>query len=116
MVAVEPEAYQEYEGLNISDQDHVIRLQETQAPVLSLAFRAVEGFDAAALQWPIFAPDGELSGSVSMLIRPGSLLATLIAPQVQGFPIDVWVMQPDGLVLYDPDVEEIGRNLFTDPL
>jgi hypothetical protein len=116
MVAVEPEAYQEYEGLNISYQEHIIRLQETQKPVLSRAFRAVEGFDAAALQWPIFAPDGELSGSVSMLIRPGSLLATLIAPEVQGFPIDTWVMQTDGLILYDPDVEEIGRNLFTDPL
>ena len=116
MVAVEPNAYRESEGLNIGNQEHVIRLQETQAPVLSRAFRAVEGFDAAALQWPIFAPDGELSGSVSMLIRPGSLLAMLIAPQVQGFPIDVWVMQPDGLILYDPDVEEIGRNLFTDPL
>lgn len=116
IVAVEPEAYQEYEGLNISDQEQVLRLHETHEPVLSLAFRAVEGFDAAALQWPIFAPDGELSGSVSMLIRPGSLLATLITPEVRGFPIDVWVMQPDGLILYDPDVEEIGRNLFTDPL
>ena len=116
MVAVEPEAYREYEGLDISDQEQVLRLQETQEPVLSLAFRAAEGFDAAALQWPIFAPDGELSGSASILIRPGSLLATLIAPEVQGFPIDVWVMQTDGLILYDPDVEEIGRNLFTDPL
>ncbi|MGC9444047.1 MAG: hypothetical protein ACP5E9_03825 [Candidatus Methanospirareceae archaeon] len=116
IVAAEPETYQESEGLNISDQEQVIRLHETQKPVLSRAFRAVEGFDAAALQWPIFAPDGELSGSVSMLIRPQSLLGTVIAPEVQGFPIDVWVMQPDGLILYDPDVEEIGRNLFTDPL
>jgi hypothetical protein len=116
MVTVEPEAYQEYEGLNINDQEQVIQLHETQEPVLSRAFRAVEGFDAVALQWPIFAPDGGLNGSVSMLIRPESLLATLIAPEVQGFPIEVWVMQPDGLILYDPDVEEIGRNLFTDPL
>ncbi|HDS44819.1 MAG TPA: hypothetical protein ENN68_01770 [Methanomicrobia archaeon] len=116
MVAVEPEAYREFEGSDISDQEQVIRLHEMQEPVLSLAFRAVEGFDAAALQWPIFAPGGELSGSVSMLVRPGSLLATLIEPEVQGFPVDVWVMQPDGLILYDPDVEEIGRNLFTDPL
>ncbi len=116
IVAMEPEAYRESEGSNISDQEHVLRLQETQEPVLSLAFRAVEGFDAVALQWPIFAPDGKLSGSVSMLIRPGSLLATLIEPEVQGFPIDVWVMQTDGRILYDSDTEEIGRNLFTDPL
>ncbi|MBN1455803.1 MAG: hypothetical protein JW945_06110 [Methanomicrobia archaeon] len=116
ILVVEPDAYQESEGRDISDQKHVIQLHETQKPVLSRAFRAVEGFDAAALQWPVFAPDGELSGSASMLIRPESLLATVIAPAVQGFPVDLWVMQPDGLILYDPDREEIGRNLFTDPL
>jgi hypothetical protein len=116
MLVAEPESYREFEGSDISQQEQIIRLRQTWQPVLSQTFHAVEGFDAVALQWPIFAPDGKLSGSVSMLIRPGSLLATLITPEVQGFPIDVWVMQPDGLILYDPDVEEIGRNLFTDPL
>jgi hypothetical protein len=116
MLVVEPDAYREFEGADISQQEQIIRLRQTGQPMLSQTFRAVEGFDAVALQWPVFVPDGEFSGSVSMLIRPGSLLATLIAPEVQGFPIDVWVMQPDGLILYDPEVEEIGRNLFTDPL
>ena len=27
-----------------------------------------------------------------------------------------WAMQTDGLILYDPDPEEVGRNLFQDPL
>ncbi len=116
MVVVEPEAYREFEGSDISGQEQIIRLRETEQPVLSLAFRAVEGFNAVDLEWPVFDSTGEIIGSVSMLIRPESFLSTLIEPEVQGFPIDAWVMQPDGLILYDPDVEEIGRNLFEDPL
>ena len=116
MVVVEPRAYQEFEGSDISQQEQVVRLHQTQQPVLSHAFRAVEGFDAVDLQWPVFSPNDEMIGSVSMLILPESLLATCITPEVTGFPVDVWVMQKDGRILYDPDAEEIGRNLFEDPI
>lgn len=116
MLMVEPAAYREFEGADISQQEQVIRLQQTERPVLSQAFRAVEGFNAVDLQTPVFGSEGELIGSVSMLIRPESFLSRLIEPAVQGLPIDAWVMQPDGLILYDPDEEEIGRTLFTDPL
>ncbi|MCK4735989.1 MAG: hypothetical protein KAT65_26275, partial [Methanophagales archaeon] len=116
IVVVEPEAYKRFEGSNISQQEHIVKLHQTQQPVLSQAFRAVEGFDAVDLEWPVFSSEGNLIGLVGMLIRPESFLSTIIAPEVQGFPIDVWVMQTDGRILYDPDVEEIGRNLFEDPL
>jgi hypothetical protein len=116
MLVVEPDSYREFEGSDISQQEQIIRLHQTEQPVLSQAFRAVEGFNAVDLETPIFGPDGELIGSVSMLIRPESFLSTLIEPEVQGLPIDAWVMQLDGLILYDPDVEEIGRNLFEDPI
>jgi hypothetical protein len=116
MLVVEPNAYREFEGSDISQQEQIIRLRQTWQPVLSQTFRAVEGFNAVDLQTPVFGPDGEMIGSVSMLIRPESFLSTLIEPEVQGLPIDAWVMQLDGLILYDPDVEEIGRNLFEDPI
>ena len=73
-------------------------------------------FDVVDLAWQVFSSEGNLIGLVGMLIRPESFLSTIIAPEVHGFPIDVWVMQTDGRILYDPDVEEIGRNLFEDPL
>ncbi len=116
MLMVEPAAYREFEGSDISQQEQIIRLHQTEQPVLSQAFRAVEGFNAVDLETPVFGADGEMIGSVSMLIRPESFLSTLIAPEVQGLPIDAWVMQLDGLILYDPDEEEIGRNLFEDPI
>jgi hypothetical protein len=116
IVVVEPEAYRSFKNFNIRQQEHIKLLLQIQQPVLSQAFRAVEGFDAVDLAWPVFSSEGNLIGLVGMLIRPKSFLSTFIAPEVQGFPIDVWVMQTDGRILYDPDVEEIGRNLFEDPL
>jgi hypothetical protein len=116
IIVVEPEAYRRFEGSDISQQGHIKMLLQTQQPVLSQAFRAVEGFDAVDLEQPVFSSQGNLIGLVDMLIRPESFLSTIIVPEVQGLPIDVWVMQTDGRILYDPDVEEIGRNLFEDPL
>ena len=44
------------------------------------------------------------------------LLSALTAPAVQGLPVEVWVMQRDGRILYDPNPEMIGRNVLHDPL
>lgn len=33
-----------------------------------------------------------------------------------GTNIDSWIMEPDGLQVYEPDPEEVGKNLLTDPM
>jgi len=119
MATVEPDAYRWAEGSNISDQKHVIEIQEAHRPVLSATFSAVEGFDAVVLEWPIFSPDGEMIGSINALFRPDLLLnstAELWRQEIGDENVTAWAMATDGLILYDPDPEEVGRNLFTDPL
>lgn len=116
MVAIEPKAFQGHEGADIGDQEQIVRLHRSHKPVLSQAFRAVEGFDALDLEWPVFGAGGELMGSVSLSSRPESFLDGIVKPVVAGFPVEVWVMQPDGRILYDPEPEEAGRNLLRDPL
>ncbi len=116
MVAIEPVYYAQFEGMYVGDQEHFVRLFKSKKPAMSKVFRAVEGFNSVAIAWPIIAPDGKLCGAVSALVRPESLLTQIIGPQVQGFPIDFCVTDTEGLTLYDPDFEEIGRNMFTDPL
>jgi len=116
MVLVEPEEYAKFEGSDISTQEQVIRLQESKKPVLSKVIKAVEGFDAVDLEHPLFFPTGELAGSISVLFRPDTLLAAIISPVVQGLPVDVWLMQKDGRILYDPDATEVGRMLFNDSI
>jgi hypothetical protein len=119
MVTVEPEAYRWAEGSNISDQKHVIEIHEAHQPVLSTTFPAVEGFNAVVLEWPIFSPGGEMIGSVNALFRPDLLLnstAERWRQEVEDQNLSAWAMATDGLILYDPDPEEVGRNLFSDPL
>ena len=116
MVTIEPAVYRSHEGKDISQQAQVVRLHSTRKPVLSQVFRAVEGFDAADLQWPVLGPGGDLIGSASLLFRPETLLGNIIAPQVKGSNWEPWLMQVDSRVIYDLDPQEIGRVTLTDPL
>jgi hypothetical protein len=116
IVAVEPAAYHEFAGADISGQEHVGRLKETGRPVLSNVFTAVEGFPAVDIQQPVFGQQGELIGAVSMLISPERLFSSFAVPDMQGQQPEMMIMQKDGVILYDTDRSQIGRNTFTDPL
>ncbi len=116
MVLVVPEEYAKFEGSDISTQEQLIRLRESKKPVLSKVIKAVEGFDAVDLEQPVFSSQGEFAGSVSVLIRPEIMLTAIISPAVQGIPVEVWLMQKDGRILYDPDEAEVGLMLFDDPM
>ncbi|MBI5674850.1 MAG: cache domain-containing protein [Nitrospirae bacterium] len=116
MMLVEPEEYAKFEGSDISSQEQIVRLRESKKPVMSNVIRTVEGIVAVDLEHPLFSSNGELAGSVSVLIKPETMLASIISPVVQGTPVDVWLMQKDGRILYDPDEEEVGLMLFDDPL
>ena len=116
MVLIEPGEYSKFEGSDISSQEHLGRLHQSGKAVLSNAFMAVEGFAAVDLEQPVMSPGGKLKGSVSMLIRPESLFSSIITSVLRGIPVEAFVMQPDGRVLYDEDKEEVGRMLFEDPM
>lgn len=116
MVVVEPKDYASVEGNDVSEQEHVIKLHETEKPVFSNTFLAVEGFSAVDFEYPVFSAEKGLVGSVSALVRSEALLAGVTAPIIEGKSVHVWVMQLDGLVLYDSDRDQIGKNVFSDPL
>lgn len=116
IVAVEPERHRNLEGGDISTQQHVKRLFDTGKPVMSSVFKPVEGFPAADVQWPILDAQGNVMGSVSLLFRPAAFLGRVLAPYVNSRQWTCWAMEPDGRIVYDPDPQEVNRNLFTDPL
>jgi ABC-type uncharacterized transport system substrate-binding protein len=115
MTWVEPAEYRGHEGTDIGDQEQVIRLFATKKPVLSDVFLAVEGFPAMDLEWPVFGDDGALVGSLSVLLKPEAFFSAIADPESFS-PSEFWVMHPSGTIVHDQDREEIGRNLFTDPL
>jgi hypothetical protein len=115
MKYVEPEKYREYEGSDISEQEHIKELLVEHEPIGSKLFYAVEGFWAIDLEYPIFI-DQKYFGSLSMLIEPKQFLDEIILPLVSGVPVEFWIMEETGRIVYDPDEEEIGRDIFTDEL
>ncbi|MDD4091735.1 MAG: BMP family ABC transporter substrate-binding protein [Smithellaceae bacterium] len=116
MLAVEPPAHRSSEGADISGQAHMIRLFKTHAPVLSGSFQSVEGPRSVVIHHPIFSTDREFSGSVSALFAPEYLLSSMIGPIAAYMPVSIFLMQTDGLIIYDVDAKQIGLNIFTDPL
>lgn len=112
MVYVEPEAYQSYEGADISDQEQIIRLHQTLAPTLSRLFLSVEGFTAMDFEWPVILGD-ELLGSISLLIRPETFWNQVLISKAFKNPTDnIWIMDDQGYAVY----HNITERLFQNPL
>lgn len=112
MVVVEPPAYHEYEGSDISQQDQVKRIQKTAQPVLSWAFMAVEGFVSADLEQPVFDSNKRFKGAISVLLKPGDYFKPFAAANPED---ELMVVQKDGYILFDTDSTQIGKNTFKDP-
>lgn len=116
MVTIEPAPYRQFEGKDISDQKQVKEILRNGKPVMSGVFRAVEGFPAVDAEYPVVSPGGQRLGSVSILFQPQKLLGKILIPLLAGIPVDIWVMEKEGLILYDADPPQIGLNLFTSHL
>ena len=116
MLAVEPSEHRASEGADISAQAHMVRLFKTGKPVMSGAFRSVEGPEAVVIHHPVVSADNRFAGSVSALFAPEYLLSNIIGPVAVNLPVDIFLMQTDGLVIYDMDASQIGLDVFRDPL
>jgi hypothetical protein len=111
-ITVEPAEYKQYEGADRTSLPSVIALLKTKKPVLSDVYHSAEGIHAISMGYPIFSDKGELLGAVRMLIKYEVFLKSL----VENKPCRIWVMQEDGIIVYDQDPEEIGKNIFYDSM
>lgn len=116
MVTVQPPEYRSYEGKDISKEPHIITLLETKMPVMSNSFISIENVHSIAFEYPIFSDSGQFRGAVSIIIKYAVYFDYLLAKMVRDLPCKIWVMQPDGLILYDQDPTQISRNIFTDDM
>ena len=111
-ITIEPEAYKQFEGSDRSDQPYVITLLKTKKPVMSDVYHSAEGIHAISIGYPIISDKGELLGAVKMLIR----YEVFLRPLVENKPCKIWVMEKSGIIVYDADPEEIGKNIFFDSM
>lgn len=115
VAAVAPAQYGYMEGMNIGTEEPVEQLLDHGQPVISPLIAVVEGYDAVFIAYPVLDEQGTVVGAVSTLFRPDWTMENITGAQGSGI-ISAMVMQDDGVVLYDPDVAQVGRNTFTDPL
>jgi hypothetical protein len=116
ILIAEPSQYRASEGADISSQTLWTSFFKTKEPMQTPVFRLVEGYDAVALIYPVLSPAGEFVGALSASMRPSEFLGAIIKPRLNDTPYNAWVMQKDGLILYDVDPSQLGLMLFSDPL
>jgi len=112
---VYPSIYSEVLAADISDQPQIVEMHKTLKPTVSEAIETVEGFIGFTLDHPIFNDKNEFIGAVSILMQP-EFFGEVISQKISNFPIEIWIMQKDGTVIYDHNEEEIGLNIFSDEL
>jgi len=112
---IEPASHYSVQGVDISEQSHIKKIFQTKQPVLSDVFLAAEGYYAAVVAHPVLS-NGQVIGGITPLFLPETILCRIVAPLVKDQEFEMWVMEKGGTVIYDQDAEEIGLNLFTDPL
>ena len=116
MKFIEPEQYRNYEGSDISGQEAIITMLKTKKSRMGNVFVSVEGRKCIDIEYPVFSKGRQFLGSVSMTVKHIEMIRTVVEPIEKELGIKCWVMQKDGLILYETDPTQTGLNLFTDPL
>jgi branched-chain amino acid transport system substrate-binding protein len=115
ILAAEPSQYSSIEGAYIGDQDTMKVALERGQPAISSLYAVVEGFNAVYIVYPVLDEQGIIVGTITTLFRP-DLVVENITEALESSDISIMVIQDDGVVLYDVDADQVGRNTFTDPL
>lgn len=111
IVAVAPAKYRQAIGADTSQLEHNLLVIERGVAILSRVYQAPEGYPAITLVVPI-KNDKTIPGFISTRLKPAEFLGKLLAPEIQTEKRAIWVVQDDGLILYDTNPDEIGQNLF----
>jgi len=110
---IEPPAYQQYQGSDLSNDTAIQRVLQSHEPVFSDLFMAMEGYYAVTDMHPAYNGTTSL-GAIEGLFTPWELLGRIISPLVSA-PNEIWVLAKNGVIVYDPDGTGNGANVFTDP-
>jgi serine/threonine-protein kinase len=78
-------------------------------------FTAKDGSKSFIMTVPI-VKGGKLMGGLGTLMQVDIAVPTFLNFDPRKSPYQVWLMKEDGIIVYDEDEKQIGRNLFTDEM
>lgn len=98
-------------GTDISYQAHVRDILQTHKPLISKVFSAVQGYEAVAYHVPV-VKNGIYRGSLAVLIPFSHLVKKYIENIRIGKSGYAWVINREGIELYNPVSANIGKSVF----
>lgn len=110
-----PEQYANLIGTDLSYQNETRFVTEKQSPVVSNIFYLEEGFYGISISYPIFSGE-EYLGYTDVTIRPEEFFHPIISPFTEQTGYEVFILQTDGVTVYETSEVETGKNVLTDPL
>lgn len=116
VTAASPSRYSGIVGTDLSYQSAVQYANSEKRSIISDIFPLEEGFSGISMSYPIFSRNNQYLGYTDITIRPEKILRQIVLPVTEQTGYDIFILQKDGLSIYDVNEEEIGKNLLTDPL
>ncbi|MEE9912014.1 MAG: PAS domain-containing protein [Deltaproteobacteria bacterium] len=98
-------------GTDISGQEHVREILQTQKPVISDVFQAVQGFQAIALHVPVFR-QGRFDGTIGLLVSIDHVADKYVKEIRIGKNGYAWMMTQRGIEISCPVPGHVGRSVF----
>ena len=114
LLAVQPANYSNIIDQDIKDQEQNLQMHKTMRPALSNLIPLVEGFPGIVMVSPIFSPNGQFIGSLSIVFQPYQLINPIAQEAVKGTDYIMYALQTNGTLIYDANTVEQGKNIFTD--
>jgi len=96
----------------VSYQEHNKKFLILKKPIVSSVFRAVQGYDAVVLEYPVFDQKGKFVGGVSCLIDVERMLRHFSDMAGGGLDSLIVFSVNTGNVLFSKDFELIGKNFY----
>jgi hypothetical protein len=116
VLSAAPDSVRVLLGQNIADQDAISYVLLTREPGMGKYFSLRQGGEGVAIVYPVFSPDGEFLGALSMAFSPSILVARYAEESTTWAPFTYAVAQPDGVLLYHSNPALVGKQAFDEPL
>lgn len=83
-------------------------------PIIGGMQRNAIGCNIIEYVMPVMENDSIVTGAVSIQFAVTEMLERIVAKEIAGLTVNVWIIQTDGLILYDTNSSEIGLNVLRD--
>jgi len=98
-------------GADISRRGHMKVILSGHKPVISDVFNTVQGFQAIVIHYPVFK-NGQFDGTIAFLLNFEKISKDILDEIKIGNSGLAWLLSKDGIELYCPIHDHIGKSVY----